>query len=212
MQSRQHPQAPADAIVLLGAAVWTGGRPSPTLLRRIEHAAVLYQAGAAPIIVGCGGLGNHPPAEAEVMKRELIVLGVPESAIRTETRSRNTLENAVFSARILRREKLENILIVSDRYHLPRAVLCFKTLGFSADRFWPRTVRFKDTTQQMALCLSSGNGSLSALSGQDACDTKTVSLLIGPAAYIIPHSQQAGSCQQRRACGCIAADGHQDRH
>ncbi|MFN3130269.1 MULTISPECIES: YdcF family protein [unclassified Roseibium] len=154
MQPRQHPQAPADAIVLLGAAVWTGGRPSPTLLRRIKHAAELYQAGAAPVIIGCGGLGNHPPAEAEVMKRELIVLGVPESAIRTETRSRNTLENAVFSARILRREKLENILIVSDRYHLPRAVLCFKTLGFSAAGSGPgRSVSKTPLNRWLYACL-----------------------------------------------------------
>jgi uncharacterized SAM-binding protein YcdF (DUF218 family) len=154
MQLRQHTPAPADAIVLLGAAVWTGGRPSPTLLRRIKHAAALYHAGAAPVIVGCGGLGNHPPAEADVMKRELIVLGVPESAIRTETRSRNTLENAVFSARILRREKLENILIVSDRYHLPRAVLCFKTLGFSASGSGPgRSVSKTPLNRWLYACL-----------------------------------------------------------
>ncbi len=88
------------------------------------------------------------------MKRELIALGVPQSAIRTETRSRNTLENAVFSARILRREKLENTLIVSDRYHLPRAVLCFQSLGFSATGSGPgRSVSNTPLNKWLYACL-----------------------------------------------------------
>jgi uncharacterized SAM-binding protein YcdF (DUF218 family) len=126
-----------DAIVVLGAAVWDGGRPSPTLLRRINHAAELYHEGAAPLIVGSGGLGKHPPSEADVMLAQLVGLGVPASVIRTETRSHTTLENAVFTARILRQNNLKNVLVVSDKYHLPRAVLCFRKLGFAAQGSGP---------------------------------------------------------------------------
>lgn len=132
MRPEKHQSFNFDAIVILGAAVWAGGKPSPALERRIQHAAKLYHQGAAPIIIGSGGLGKHPPSEAEIMAKCLVELGVPASSILSETRSHTTLENATYSARILRRSGGQRVLVVSDRYHLPRAVLCFRTLGFSA--------------------------------------------------------------------------------
>ncbi|WP_420413136.1 YdcF family protein [Roseibium sp.] len=132
MRPEQFQDGQFDAMVILGAAVWEGGRPSPSLLRRINHAAELYYKGVAPLIIGSGGLGKHAPSEADVMARELITLGVPASAILPENRSHTTLENSVLSARILRQQKAHKVLVVSDRYHLPRALLCFRSLGFAA--------------------------------------------------------------------------------
>src|SRR5574342_604073 len=58
----------ADAIIVLGSAVWNGGRASPSLAMRIERAIELYRSGYAPYLILCGGLGNNPPSEAQVMK------------------------------------------------------------------------------------------------------------------------------------------------
>lgn len=122
----------ADAIVVLGAAVWEGARPSPSLRRRVAHAAGLFQSGAAPLIIGSGGLGRFPPSEADMIGRLLAEAGVPGDAFLAEDRSRTTLENVLFSARLMRERGLSRVLVVSDRYHLPRAVMCFRALGFDA--------------------------------------------------------------------------------
>ena len=55
---------PADAVVVLGAAVWPGERPSPALQRRIDRGVELWQAGRAPVLVPTGGLGRYPPSAA----------------------------------------------------------------------------------------------------------------------------------------------------
>ena len=55
----------ADVIVVLGARVWPSGRPSDALARRTLHAVKLYQEGLAAAIICSGGLGTHPPTEAQ---------------------------------------------------------------------------------------------------------------------------------------------------
>src|SRR3954466_9218870 len=79
------PPRPADAIVVLGSAVWPDEQPSPSLARRIGTGIDLWQAGLAPVLVPTGGVGRYPPAEAEVMARVARSRGVPESALVLET-------------------------------------------------------------------------------------------------------------------------------
>lgn len=126
-----------DALVVLGAAVWEGERPSPSLRRRAAHAAKLYHSGRAGLVVGSGGLGRHPPSEAEMIRRLLTEAGVPATAILCEDRSSTTLENVLFSARLLKARGIGRVIVVSDKYHLPRATMCFRALGFSASGSGP---------------------------------------------------------------------------
>ena len=93
---------PADVIVVLGSQVYPGGRAGPSLERRAQHAAALYRRGLADHIMCSGGVGDHPPAEAEVACRRVIELGVPPGAMVYETRSHSTEENAAYSAAIMR--------------------------------------------------------------------------------------------------------------
>ncbi|WP_282604498.1 YdcF family protein [Pelagibius sp. Alg239-R121] len=118
-----------DVIVVLGAAVWSRGRPSPTLDRRVRRGLELYHEGIADRLLFTGGLGRHPPAEAEVMRRMAIEAGVDPSRIVIEGASRNTLENAVNSARIMSENGWSSALLVSDRLHLPRALMAFRSMG-----------------------------------------------------------------------------------
>lgn len=125
--------APFDAAVVLGAAVWEGGIPSPSLLRRALHGARIVLSGQARVLIASGGIGLFPPSEASVIKQIAIAQGVPEQNITLEESSRNTVENALFCAELMRANNWLSALIVSDRYHLVRAVALFRYLGIQAN-------------------------------------------------------------------------------
>jgi len=121
---------PRPIAIVLGAAVWEGGVPSPALMRRIEKATALYRAGRAAAIMGCGGVGKVPPAEADVIAGALQSLGVPPEAILREDRSRSTLENLRNAKALLPPDT--PAIIVTDPWHLPRARLAARRLGLNA--------------------------------------------------------------------------------
>ncbi len=120
------------AALVLGAAIWPGGQPSPTLRRRARHAARLYHAGAVTHIIGCGGPGRHPPAEAEAIARICLEAGVPAAALLREDTSTRTLENIARARPLLARIGAREAVIVTDRYHAPRAWLTARALGLRA--------------------------------------------------------------------------------
>jgi uncharacterized SAM-binding protein YcdF (DUF218 family) len=121
-------RAPAEAIVVLGCRLKPDGTASPALARRVARGIALFQQGAAPLLVLSGGGAGTAP-EAEIMRRIALAAGVPEAALLVEPRSRNTLENARETARLLTARGLRSILLVSDRIHLPRASLLFRHAG-----------------------------------------------------------------------------------
>ena len=116
-------------IVVLGAAVWPEGAPSPTLRRRCAAAAELWHKGGFDWIIPSGGVGRHPPAEADVMTKLLTAAGVPASAIRPERQATRTIETAQNVARMIPPDA--RITAVSDRYHLARIWVAFRTEGLS---------------------------------------------------------------------------------
>ena len=116
--------------IVLGAAVWPGGVPSPTLRRRAETGAALYRAGRVQGLVATGGVGRHPPSEAEVIHDLVTQLGVPDAVVVLEDRSATTQENLA-NAKALLPENTPAI-IVSDFWHLPRARLTARRLGLDA--------------------------------------------------------------------------------
>jgi len=112
----------ADAIVVLGC------RGSAALRRRLEMGIRLFEGGAAPLLVLSGG-GQTDAPEAELMRRAALARGLPEAALLVEPMSRNTLENARETARLLSARDLRSVLLVSDRAHLLRAALLFRLAG-----------------------------------------------------------------------------------
>jgi uncharacterized SAM-binding protein YcdF (DUF218 family) len=118
-----------DAFIL-GAAVWPGGQPSPTLKRRVRHGAELYHAGAVQRLICCGGLGKYPPSEAEAMVQLLRAQGVPETALLREDRSTTTRENIAFGLEVSGAQG--TIVLVTDCYHAPRARAVARALGVNA--------------------------------------------------------------------------------
>jgi uncharacterized SAM-binding protein YcdF (DUF218 family) len=137
------------AAVILGCAVWADG-PSPTLRRRTLHALGLWRRGEVAALIPCGGLGRHPPAEGEAMRRLLLEEGVPDHAIHPETLSRSTIENIAFARPILERIGASGVLIVTDATHAPRALLIARRLGLKAEASSPplRGGRMSTTLRQ----------------------------------------------------------------
>ena len=123
---------PYDVIVVLGAAVWPGGQPSPALQRRVLHAVDLLQRGCAAHLLVTGGVGKHPPAEAEVMQRIAMAHGIAPASIVLEDQATSTFESAWRCRDMLRQRGWSHVVLVTDRFHLPRALLAFRSVGIRA--------------------------------------------------------------------------------
>jgi len=123
---------PADVIVLLGSMVYSSGQLGPALERRAQHTAALYRRGLAAHVVCSGGIGANPPAEAVVACGRLAELGVPPDALILESDSRNTEQNAHFTAAIMRAHGWHSAVLASDGFHLFRATQMFERAGVSA--------------------------------------------------------------------------------
>ena len=122
--------APRVAVIL-GAQVLSGGRPSRTLDARARHAARLYVAGELNLLIPTGGLGEHPPSEAEVMSRILRAQGVPEDAIVREDAATSTWDSAMLVSDLLRRRGIEEARAVTDPLHCVRTVAAFREAGLA---------------------------------------------------------------------------------
>ncbi len=120
------------AAVVLGAQVLSGGRPSGTLRARTLHAAKLHAAGTVGLLIPTGGIGEHPPSEAEVMARILRQAGVPEEDILLEEKARSTRESAQLVASMARGRGIRHLLLITDPLHCVRAVETFRVEGFEA--------------------------------------------------------------------------------
>lgn len=130
--------------LVLGAAVRPDGTASPTLALRVGHAAGLYHKGHVTAICLTGGQGRHGAPEAHVARDLAVAMGVPEAALLIEDQSRNTFENIA-----LARPMIDGaVILVSNRWHLPRAWLITRLMGWRArvsgprgTAPWPRTAR-----------------------------------------------------------------------
>lgn len=130
-----------DALVVLGARVLPDGRPSDALRYRVHTGVRLFHEGAAPLLLFTGAGAAGPPGapsaglptEADVALRLATAQGVPEDRCLLERASMTTWENAAFSAPLLRERDARRVLVVTDRYHLFRALRCFWAHGIDAE-------------------------------------------------------------------------------
>lgn len=131
-QARTDQARPVDAIVILGAAQYNG-RPSEVLQARLEQALTLWNEGLAPRIVVTGGKQPGDAfTEAETEANYLTEHGVPSSVILYENSGRDTWQSMQGVAAVLKGTDTKRLLIVSDGFHLLRARLMARELGFTA--------------------------------------------------------------------------------
>lgn len=111
---------PADAIVVFGAAEYSG-RPSPVLRARLDHALEVFHRGMAPVVITTGGAAADPTfTEGGVGRDYLMHHGIPERSLIAETQGRDTSESAVRVGVIMHANGLHSCVAVSDAYHVFR--------------------------------------------------------------------------------------------
>ncbi|MDR2536328.1 MAG: YdcF family protein [Treponema sp.] len=112
----------ADAAVILGAAAWHD-RPSPVFRERINHGIWLYKQGYVKKLIFTGGKSiNAPFSESSVAQKYAIAQMIPAEDIYIEEYSRTTYENILYAADIIKRYNFKTVILVSDPFHLKRAV------------------------------------------------------------------------------------------
>jgi uncharacterized SAM-binding protein YcdF (DUF218 family) len=131
--------AQAPVIVVLGGGMVARTGSAPADVRffgdtgRVDMAARLFAAGRAPLVLATGGnpasFSRGAMTEAEGMDIQLRRLGVPAEAIRRESESRSTAENAANVARLLSQAGIGEIILVTSRSHMRRAVMHFEANG-----------------------------------------------------------------------------------
>lgn len=123
--------APANAIVVLGAAQYEG-RPSPVLRARLDHALELYERSLAPLVIVTGGTGaGDTTSEAQVGRRFLLEHGVPDSAIVMETHGLTTSQSVHAVAAIMSTLPGRRVILVSDPFHMLRLSILARALGLT---------------------------------------------------------------------------------
>lgn len=129
----------AQAIVVLGGGIAPpSGKSTEINLNaatdRVWFAARLFHAGKAPLVLVSGGSDPERDAysEARASAIFLVDLGVPAQTIVLEEASRNTRQNAAFSAALLKARGINHILLVTSALHMPRAMALFAAQGLQA--------------------------------------------------------------------------------
>ncbi len=118
-----------DCILVLGCQVLEDGTPCDMLRDRLDKAIALYQAGTAPKLLMSGDHGSADYNEVGAMKRYAMEHGVPSDDIFMDHAGFSTYES-VYRARDVFQAK--RIVIVSQKYHLYRAVYIANQLGLDA--------------------------------------------------------------------------------
>ena len=146
----------ADCILVLGCGVRPDGEPSLMLRDRLDMGLRLYDAGAAPKLLMSGDHGRTDYDEVGAMKRYAMDRNVPSSDVFQDHAGFSTYESMYRARDVFCAEK---ILIVSQSYHLYRAVYDARALGLDAwgvaaedVRIWPRQaakIRKKHRKQSM---------------------------------------------------------------
>jgi uncharacterized SAM-binding protein YcdF (DUF218 family) len=148
LESRFPPWDPArgvpDGIIVLGGAI------NPTLSRdygttqfiesgeRLTAIAKLAREFPKARIVYSGGNGSllgYGEPESHFVIPLVETFGVPRGRIQIEDRSRNTYENAEFTKALVKPKPGERWLLVTSAWHMPRAVGCFRRVGFPVEAY-----------------------------------------------------------------------------
>ena len=112
-----------NVAVVLGAAVWSGNVPSPTLSARVDKAIDLLDNEFVGEIVLTGGKAPGELPESEVAYEYAKAKGVDTSLIKIESSTSSTSDQIHWiKHNPLIENQTESVILVSDSYHLPRAI------------------------------------------------------------------------------------------
>jgi vancomycin permeability regulator SanA len=150
---------PAPAALVLGAQVHPDGTPSAFLAARLDLARQLYRAGKVQMILVSGDSMATEFDEPKAMRSYLIATGIPESVVTIDNAGIDTYNSCVRAREVF---GVSDLIVVTQSYHVPRAVATCVRVGVNASGVGD------DSTRQYARSWRSG-----AIRDQLAC-VKTV--------------------------------------
>lgn len=118
-----------DCIVVLGCFVYDNGAPSHMLEDRLRRGVALYDLGTAPKLLMSGDHGTEGYDEVDAMKRYAVNAGIPSADVFMDHAGFSTYETVYRAKEIFTAEK---IIIVTQKYHLYRALYIAEALGLEA--------------------------------------------------------------------------------
>lgn len=117
-----------DCILVLGCGIW-GDQPSPMLRDRLDTGIALYHAKVAPKLLMSGDHGRETYNEVGIMKQYAIDAGVPSTDIFMDHAGFSTHESLYRVRDIF---SVTRLIVVTQEYHLYRALYIAKHLGLTA--------------------------------------------------------------------------------
>lgn len=118
-----------DCIIVLGCQVHSDGTPSHMLEDRLKQGVALYDLHAAPKLLMSGDHGTEGYDEVNAMKQFAVDAGVPTEHVFMDHAGFSTYETVYRAKEVFQADK---VIIVTQRYHLYRAVYIARVLGMEA--------------------------------------------------------------------------------
>ncbi len=126
-------QIPAEPVaIVLGSAPYLGAAKNPYFEHRMDAAASLYRSGKVIKLLVSGDNGTKSYDEPTAMRESLIARGVPSTAIVLDYAGFRTLDSIIRAKKIF---GIQRCAIVTDDFHLPRALYIAKSEGIDAVGF-----------------------------------------------------------------------------
>ena len=119
-----------DCILVLGAGLRSDGSPSDMLADRLEVAIKLYEEGVSDVILLSGDCSGEDYDEVSSMEEYCLVSGIPAEAIVKDGKGYSTYESMLNTKDS---GDYDKILVVTQRYHLYRALYIAEKMGLEAD-------------------------------------------------------------------------------
>ena len=151
----QKENAPSERVALVfGAGLRRDGTPTPILRDRVETAADLYFSGKVEKILMSGDNRFLEYNEPESRRQYALSLGVPDEVIVLDYAGRRTYDTCYRAKAIF---GVENTLLVTQKFHLPRALFICNALGIKAvgveaphRRYWRGSLFIWNFREQLA--------------------------------------------------------------
>jgi vancomycin permeability regulator SanA len=149
----------APVALVLGARVRPDGTPAPFLAARLGLAERLYRAGKVKVLLVSGDAGQPDHDEPDTMRRWLVRHGVPARLVVTDYAGFDTYDSCARANRVF---GVRRAIVVTQTYHLARAVALCRHLGIDATGVGDDSVRvqplswYRAVVREYAACVKAG--------------------------------------------------------
>ena len=125
----------ADCAIVLGGSMANSKKLDSDTINRLRKAVDLSKNGYLKRILVAGGASFDYPyvIVSKIMKKFLVSKGIKAKNIFTETDSRDTIGNALFSKLIIQNKKYSNLVLISSSYHISRSLYVFNRVFGDSD-------------------------------------------------------------------------------